>query len=231
MWPMTKLELKKIWRGKLPIYLFLGFVLLLFINHSAHSWSAYLVGKLGWITLIMGMMGFGVLNSWVFGREYQDETFKDLLALPISRNQIVGAKLIALISAEVALTLACAGWTVLMGKTLLQFGDLPKSGLASLFGHFALAMLVDMALACLYPLLASLSRGLLTPICAAFAVLLIGRLMAGTPSGHYFPWAVPLLAMGQFNSLNVVSWLLVLMVGVVSVLGTMYWWTYQDHTD
>ncbi|GAF38682.1 hypothetical protein FC83_GL001963 [Agrilactobacillus composti DSM 18527 = JCM 14202] len=84
-----------------------------------------------------------------------------------------------------------------MGKTLLRFGALPKNGLGSLFGHFALAMLVDMVLACLYPLLASLSRGLLTPICAAFAVLLIGRLMANVPSGHYFPWAVPLLAMGQ----------------------------------
>lgn len=39
-----------------------------------------------------GLLLFGFMTSWIFGREYSDKTMKDLLALPISRFHIVMSK-------------------------------------------------------------------------------------------------------------------------------------------
>ena len=42
----------------------------------------------------VGLIGFGFVTSWLFGREYTDRTLKDIAALPISRSSIVIAKFI-----------------------------------------------------------------------------------------------------------------------------------------
>src|SRR5690606_5393903 len=41
-----------------------------------------------------GVLLFGFVASWLFGREYADGTAKDQLALPVSRTQILNAKYI-----------------------------------------------------------------------------------------------------------------------------------------
>jgi ABC-2 type transport system permease protein len=60
-----------------------------------------LVGEADWPTYLEllatmvaagGLVVFGFLASWVFGREFADRTAKDLLALPTSRSAIVLAK-------------------------------------------------------------------------------------------------------------------------------------------
>lgn len=44
----------------------------------------------------IGLIGYGFITTWVFGREYTDHTVKDILALPISRIKIVTSKFIAI---------------------------------------------------------------------------------------------------------------------------------------
>ena len=41
---------------------------------------------------IGGVLLFGFVASWLFGREYADGTAKDLLALPVKRSTILSAK-------------------------------------------------------------------------------------------------------------------------------------------
>jgi ABC-type transport system involved in multi-copper enzyme maturation permease subunit len=41
-----------------------------------------------------GVLIFGFVASWIFGREYSDGTAKDLLSLPTSRTKILNAKFI-----------------------------------------------------------------------------------------------------------------------------------------
>jgi len=43
------------------------------------DWPSYL-GLLAEMISALGLMGFGFVASWVFGREYSDRTVKDLLA-------------------------------------------------------------------------------------------------------------------------------------------------------
>jgi ABC-2 type transport system permease protein len=55
------------------------------------DWPAYFA-LLAQITAVGGMLIFGVILIWTFGREFTDGTAKDLLALPTSRASIVAAK-------------------------------------------------------------------------------------------------------------------------------------------
>ncbi|MDQ0171524.1 hypothetical protein J2T19_002986 [Paenibacillus tundrae] len=42
-------------------------------------------------------LGFGLVTSWTFGREYSDLTLKDMLVLPVLRGKIAIAKYVAII--------------------------------------------------------------------------------------------------------------------------------------
>src|SRR5690625_4535709 len=52
------------------------------------NWPSYL-GLHAQMIAVGGIFVFGFVTSWVFGREYSDNTVKDLLALPYSRAVIV----------------------------------------------------------------------------------------------------------------------------------------------
>jgi hypothetical protein len=41
-----------------------------------------------------GIMIYGFVISWIFGREHSDKTVKDLLSLPTSRTKIINAEYI-----------------------------------------------------------------------------------------------------------------------------------------
>ncbi len=71
------------------------------------DWPAYM-GLLTQMISALGLIGFGFLASWIFGREYSDRTVKDLLALPLPRSYIVISKFIVM-----------AVWGVLLSLILL----------------------------------------------------------------------------------------------------------------
>ncbi|WP_394120885.1 ABC transporter permease [Planococcus donghaensis] len=58
------------------------------------DWPTYL-SMLAQIIAVGGILVFGFVTSWVFGREYADRTIKDLLTLPTHRMIIILAKFLA----------------------------------------------------------------------------------------------------------------------------------------
>jgi len=57
------------------------------------GWGAYF-SMLSQVMAIGGVIVFGFIASYIFGREYVDRTYRDLLSLPISRTHILNAKFI-----------------------------------------------------------------------------------------------------------------------------------------
>ena len=110
------IELKKLFKSKLPLISLFALMLVPFIggffmfilkdpqlakNLGFISAKANIMGSADWISYmsllsqaiaIGGLVVFGFITSWIFGREYSDRTIKDLLALPISRTTIVISK-------------------------------------------------------------------------------------------------------------------------------------------
>lgn len=185
------------------------------------------------ITSIGGLLLFGMVVVWLFGREFSDRTLTDLLALPTSRTAVVAAKLVLAV-------LWCLGLTVLLVVIALLSGallGLPgwSSGVALRGVATVLASsLLTVCLATGYGLVASVGRGYLPAVGAVFVTLLLSQVVGAVGFGAWFPWSVPALLSGAAGPeqalLPTASILAVVAVGLVSFVATARWWEVADHS-
>ena len=184
-----------------------------------------------------GLVVFGLIFIWVFGKEFSDKTVYDILSLPTSRVNIVAAKVITAAYWSVALV-------VLMFALMLGVGavlGLPGWSSATILNGLKL-MLVTGSLTVLlsipFALVASIARGYLPAVGAIFLVLVLAQVVDRLGYGPYFPWDVPVLYSGAAEALTgavpthlgLVSFLLVGLVGVLGWVITGAWWRYADQT-
>lgn len=136
-----------------------------------------------------GLLGFGMLLAWSFGREFADRTVGGLFATSVGLPAVAGAKLVvyAVVVTAVALVL---GLGVLAAGVVL---GLPVPGGEDL-GHVgrtvAVAALTGLgAVPCAWA--ATLARGLLAPIGLAVALLVSAQVAILTGAGAWYPFAAP----------------------------------------
>lgn len=192
-----------------------------------------LFGLLTQAVAIGGMVLFGLVAIWVFGREWSDRTVKDLLALPTTRAAVVGAKLVVIVTWSAILAVVIFSLGLLVGMAV----GLPgwSSGLAvDSASRFALIAFLTIMLAIPFGWAASAGRGYLPPIGAMFLVIFLAQILAAIGWGSYFPWSIPGLASGaagpEAASMVVGSYVLVVLTGIAGAAGTLAWWQIADHT-
>ncbi len=198
------------------------------------DWSGFMTLILQTI-LALGPIGYGIVTSWVFGREYADHTVKDLLALPVSRSSIVAAKFIVvviwsvLISAVFFAVALLTAWMVnVPGWSFALF----QNGLSA----FLTSVLLTIVLCTPVAFVASMSRGYLLAIGYVILVLIMTQLVGMALPGivAYFPWIVPALCSGMAGSSlpqpEFVSYVLLAVTGILGFAGTVAWWELADQT-
>lgn len=177
-----------------------------------------------------GAFLFGLLITWIFGREYSDRTAKDLLALPTSRGAIVLAKFVVVMCWSVVLTLFVFVISIGVGSAV---------GLSGWSAEFAqhitsvLALVAGLTILLVLPfaLAASAGRGYLPAFGCMLLAVALAQLMATIGWGPYFPWAVAGLAgVNGPESLGLGSYMLVVLTALAGVVGTLAWWRYADQT-
>lgn len=195
------------------------------------DWSGYL-SLTGQIVGVGGLIVFGLVMIWLFGREFSDRTAKDLLALPTSRTAIGSAKYLVGLAWCLLLTIHTVLLSLLLGVLLRLPGWSPGVAARGLGTVLAVAVLT-VALATTYGLVASVARGYLAAVGAMFATLFASQIVAAVGYGAWFPWSVPSLlsgAAGPGKPLpGAVGIALVLAVGVFAVVATLVWWERADH--
>lgn len=87
------------------------------LSGATADWTGYLA-LLAQAVAVGGLLIYGVIAIWLFGREFSDHTAKDLLALPTSRSAIVGAKFIIAGLWSVLLAVQVCGLGLLIGALL-----------------------------------------------------------------------------------------------------------------
>jgi ABC-2 type transport system permease protein len=188
------------------------------------------VNWLGFLTLLAQVVGvggvlvFGFVASWIFGREYSDKTAKDLLALPVSRSTILNAKFIIYLIWCLALVLSNLILGLLVGS-LVDLGPVEFSkGL--LRNYFIISILVSL-LGTPIAFFALWGRGYLAPLSIVALMLVISQVIGAMGFGHYFPWALPGLysgAAGEYKVLiNTWSYLILLLVSTGQPYPTYDW--------
>lgn len=192
------------------------------------DWSAYL-GILTQSIAAIGLMGFGFVTSWVFGREYSDRTVKDILALPISRTFIVLSKFIVV-----------AIWCALLAFILFIFGIIVGfivniSGWSSevIFqnaNRYIITSLLTILLCPPVAFFASYGRGYLLPMGFVILTLITANLVGIIGLGPYFPWAIPgVYSVGAGDmQLIPVSFIILFFISILGLFSTFAWWRFAD---
>src|SRR5699024_1458132 len=94
-------------------------------------------------TRIMGVHGvlvFEFITSWIFGREFADNTIKDLLALPYSRAVIILAKFVASFMTNIILSV----YIVTLGFFIGWLIDIPEWSLPFVAEGLYIVLIVTM---------------------------------------------------------------------------------------
>ena len=202
------------------------------VTAGSADWPTYL-GLLTQAVAVGGLIIFGLVAIWVFGREYGDRAVTDLLALPAPRAAIVIAKFVVIASWSAALAALVAALGLGMGAAV----GLPDWSLALALG-FAGRMAVTAGLTVLlvtpFACAASAGRGYLPPIGVMFLSIFLSQVIAALGWGEYFPWSVPALTSGVAGpgaqQVGASSYLLVALTGVAGIAGTVAWWRLADQT-
>jgi ABC-2 type transport system permease protein len=250
---MLWIEVRKALRSRMPLWtalgsLFmpLGIAFLIFVSknpeisqklglvsakadllaYAGTDWPAYL-GLFSQLIAAGGFVLFIMIISWVFGREFTDNTLKDLLAVPVQRASILLAKFIVVGIWSAALTLVITIFGLVMGVVL----KLPGYSFKVIFqGSSQLIITACMAITVITPfaLFASIGRGYLLPIGLAVLTMMMTNLVAIVGWGEYFPWAVPGLYTQGKNTLAPISYWIVMITGLVGMVATYLWWKFAD---
>lgn len=197
------------------------------------TWPAYA----SMLTLIIGIGGMLVLAfvvAYVFGREYDDGTAKNLLALPVGRHWFVLAKL----------TVTAVWWIVLV---IVVLAEALVVGLALGLPGFSAALLLDAVSSAvlaagisylLVPMVAWVtvwSRGGVAPIGFAIGMLALGNLFGKTGWAEWFPWSIVPLLIGMVGdpvaSLPVGSYVVLALTFVAGIIATIAQLRFADNAQ
>ncbi|AIQ61566.1 ABC transporter permease [Paenibacillus borealis] len=194
---------------------------------------AGLLKELGVVISMGGLIGFGFVFSWIFGREYSDRTVKDLLALPLSRYGVAAAKLIvaAVLCAVLALLVFMAGC---LTAWLVRLDGWSLDAIVQGFSGYARICLMVICLSIPVAWMACVGRGYLTPLGVVLLTIVVAQFGGALGIVEYIPWAVPGLLSGasgeEKSHLELLSRMLPYLTGAVGIIGTLAWWRYADQT-
>jgi len=152
------------------------------------GWAGYLSAS-AQVTAVAGLLGFGVVLAWQFGREFSEGIVSGLFAIPVQRRTLAAAKLL------VYVCWACVVSTGLVLALLIggaSFGlGLPGSEIWTLVaGQYGLALMTA-GRAIPAALAATLGRGLLPGIATIIGVIVLAQVAVFTGIGAWFPFSAP----------------------------------------
>jgi len=194
------------------------------------NWESYVV-LLTQAVSVGGVLIFGFVAAWLFGREYTEGTAKDLLALPSSRASILHAKFGIYTLWCLALAISNLLLGLLIGL-ILQLPTPDSLALGQLLAQYFLTTFLTLALGTPVALFALWGKGYLVPLGFVALTLVFSQVIAATGYGYYFPWSVPGLfsgAGGEYKAqLNGLSFTLLGLTSIAGYFATIAYWKYAD---
>lgn len=178
-----------------------------------------------------GMLLLAFIVAYVFGREYDDQTTKTMLTLPVERHWFVIAKLIVAAKWWFAIVLVMLAEAIVVGLALGLPGF--SAGVAlEMAGNTMLAAAISYLLVPVIAWITVWGRGNVAPIGFALGMLLLGNVIGSTGWAEWFPWSiVPLLvgSVGQpVDALPMGSYVVVALTFAAGVAGAIAQLRYSD---
>ena len=176
-----------------------------------------------YMLLLANMMVSVAIASYLFSREYSENTWKTILPLPISRNKVLSGKFITLFIWDLGLTLV--SWLSILlfsGIFHVTIGMTECSFLTALKwipGYFLLTILM-FATTSPFVYIAQKTKGFVAPMIASAVVVLGSAALCNQDWGALYPWtASVLLLKGRIEETGYPVWLSISILFLVSVIG------------
>jgi len=196
------------------------------------NWKSYL-GLLTQTVGVGGVLVFGFVASWIFGREYSDGTAKDLLSLPTSRTKILNAKFAVYLIWCLALVISNLLIGLLIG-TILQLPTIEINLLIPLFLDYFVTTFLTILIGVPIAFFAIWGKGYLAPLGFVALTLVFAQIISATGFGSYFPWSIPGLysgAGGEYKKLlDNYSYSILILICIAGYLATVIYWKTSDQT-
>ncbi|PIE48215.1 MAG: bacitracin ABC transporter permease [Flavobacteriales bacterium] len=197
------------------------------------NWESYL-DILTQAVGVGGIMIFGFVISWIFGREYSDGTAKDLLSLPTSRTKILNAKFLLFILWCSLLAISNLLLAFILGK-LIQLPPTDTRSLVQPLSDYLITTALTIIVMVPVAFFTLWGKGYLAPLGFVALILVFAQVIAATGYGTYFPWSVPGLYSGvggEFKVLlNNFSYGILILTGIFGYIATIKYWNYTDQTQ
>ncbi len=196
------------------------------------NWSSYFE-ILAQVIAIGGLVGFGFIASWIFGREFSDHTAKDLFALPVSRSLIVLSKFVVMFLWGILLSVIVLAVGLIAGKIVNISGWSVQVVIGGL-NLLVITSILTIVLSIPVAFFASYGQGFLPPMGYVIFTIVISQFAAAFGHGAYFPWAIPALYSGAAGpeqaQLGTVNFIIVFITGIIGLIVTLLWWRFADQS-
>jgi ABC-2 type transport system permease protein len=154
------------------------------------DWSG-LLASAAQVTGAGGLLAFGVVAAWLFGREFADGTVTGLFALPVGRATVAGAKLLVLLAWSVFVSVAVAVALLLLGLALGL--GVPDAGAWAALGRQVALGVLSAAVALPAAWVATTARSLLGGVTCAIGLVVVAQVGVLAGAGGWLPLAAPTL--------------------------------------
>ncbi len=186
------------------------------------GWVGYF-GAAAQVTAAGSIFGFGLVLSWMFGREFADGTITGLFALPVSRPTIAAAKVavyaVWAVFVSVVLVLALVVFGLLFGLGPVTPDALPA------MGRQVILALTTAAIAAPVGWAATLGRSVLTGIATAIGILVVAQVAVIAGADGWFTLSAPgLWAVSNGTQVSPLQLVLVVPLMLVSFAVTLLSW-------
>jgi len=142
------------------------------------------------ILLMIGTLLFGLLATYVFNREYQEETLKNLLTIPVGRKSLIISKLLVVLIVILTWMLVSFLLTLILGL-LGRFEQLSVEILGKWLQLYLYSGLLMFLLTPSVILITLLFKNYIAAIGFTIAVSVVSIIVAQSEYVLIYPWTVP----------------------------------------
>ena len=177
-----------------------------------------------------GIVIYGFLVSWIFGREYSENTLKDLLSLPVSKTKTINAKFTVYALWAIGLGIVNLLLGIIIGL-LLRLSGFDGSACVNSLKVYFFTMVLTILLGSPVAFFSMLGKGYLAPLGFVVLTVVFSQIITVLGMGEYFPWAVPALYSGISGEviLNAPSYIILTAVSVTGYCGAVLFWNNTDY--
>jgi len=180
--------------------------------------------------VILGVPLYGVVTAYLFIREYLEDTLKNLLTIPVSRNSLIMSKSILLFMWIMFLSIFT--WCLTLGLgVLFQFEGLSVSLILQSFGQFIWGGVLLFVLSSPIIFITLWFKNYVPTIISTIVITLMNVMASNSEHRDLFPWA----AAGDIATDTMLStypaMYSFILIGITSIVGWVLTIVYFNRVD